>query len=157
MAQDAYGKFCETHKMAYSREYAAWANMLYRCKNPNAAQYSRYGGRGIQVCSSWEKFENFIKDMGMRPSEHHSLDRIDVNGDYRPENCRWADLKTQNRNRRNTRHYFYKGETLSLPDLIEKYNLPKDRTLNRIRRGWDISEAIEHPNKPKFGRSECSL
>lgn len=83
----------------------------------------------------------------------HSIDRIDPNGDYTKENCRWATVREQNRNRRNTRKFIYRGENLTVMDIIEKYQLPKARTLNRLRRGWSIRDAVEKPDQPKFGRT----
>jgi hypothetical protein len=82
-----------------SREYGTWANMHYRCRNPNAQKYALYGGRGVKVCPRWDSFLNFLEDMGEKPVGM-SIDRIDPDGDYEPSNCRWADSYTQNRNRR---------------------------------------------------------
>lgn len=81
-------------------EYKIWVNIRYRCLNENSKPYKHYGGRGIKICERWDDFDLFIEDMGKRPSKNHSVDRIDVNGDYSPENCRWADWTTQNRNSR---------------------------------------------------------
>lgn len=87
-----------------SLEYNSWTAMKNRCYNKNFKFYKYYGGRGIEVCQTWiESFEDFVKDMGRRPSKNFSLDRIDVNGNYEPSNCRWADKKNQANNRRNNK------------------------------------------------------
>ena len=92
-----------THGMSYSPEYKSWAGAVQRCTNPNCTGYEFYGGRGITVCSQWlHSFEQFFKDMGVRP-KGTSLDRIDVNGDYKPSNCKWATQKEQNYNTRRKR------------------------------------------------------
>jgi len=91
-----------THGMAgapHSKVYSAWSSMMSRCFNERTKSWANYGGRGITVCARWERFENFLADMGI-PSAGESLDRIDANGNYEPGNCRWADAKTQTRNRR---------------------------------------------------------
>lgn len=89
------------HGRARSIEFRTWHNIKQRCQNPGAASYKYYGGRGIKVCERWlASFEAFYEDMGPRPSPHHSIDRIDVDGDYEPGNCRWATAKQQVDNRR---------------------------------------------------------
>lgn len=87
-------------KNAKYPEYWVWIAMRHRCNCKKSRVYKYYGGRGIKICSRWKSFDNFIKDMGFRPSSSHSLDRINVNGDYEPSNCRWASSLTQILNRR---------------------------------------------------------
>lgn len=87
----------------YKREHKSWSGAKSRCYNPNCATYQYYGGRGIKVCNEWlgpNGFATFLQDMGPKPGPEYSLDRIDPNGDYCPENCRWADKWTQSANRR---------------------------------------------------------
>lgn len=91
----------ETRNYSETSEYGTWRSMISRCEDNNNKAYDNYGGRGIKVCSRWlESFDNFLEDMGRRPSEKHSIDRINVNGGYKPSNCRWADGVEQARNKR---------------------------------------------------------
>lgn len=90
-----------THGMTYSLEFRSWQSMKDRCSNPNGKSWKYYGGRGIRVCERWiNSFEDFYADMGPRPSLEYSIDRIDVNGNYEPGNCRWATKAQQIANRR---------------------------------------------------------
>lgn len=83
-----------------SPEYRSWKGMLNRCRNPGATGFKNYGGRGIKVCERWHSYENFLADMGRKPAPKYSLDRIDCDSDYTPDNCRWATPTEQSRNRR---------------------------------------------------------
>lgn len=86
--------------LSQTTEYRVWASMKQRCLNQNSTRYARYGGRGIVICDQWKNdFQAFLNDMGMRPSPGHSLDRIDNDGNYTPDNCRWATRSEQQRNK----------------------------------------------------------
>lgn len=111
------------HGKYKTKEYKIWKSIKARCLNENAVGYEHYGGRGITICKRWEKsFDNFILDMGYRPSENHSIDRIKNDQGYYPSNCRWATSKEQNRNRRSNVLLTYKGEVLILKDFSIKVN-----------------------------------
>lgn len=90
------------HGYAGTREHATWLDMRNRCRNPDAHNYARYGGRGIKVCERWDAFENFLADLGERPGKGYSIERRDNDGDYEPSNCKWATRFEQARNKRNT-------------------------------------------------------
>lgn len=92
----------KTHGMVGTSTYVIWESMIKRCTNPNSSHYAYYGGRGIKVCDSWRKFENFFKDMGIRP-DSLEIDRIDGNGNYEPSNCRWVTKLVNQLNRRSVK------------------------------------------------------
>lgn len=80
-------------------EFRSWSKMWNRCTNPNSNRYHRYGGRGIRICKRWEKFKNFLSDMGRKPTAKHSIERKNNDGNYTPSNCKWATAKEQSNNR----------------------------------------------------------
>lgn len=125
-------------------EYSIWKGLRGRCRNKNNPKYKNYGGRGIKVCERWEDFWNFYDDMGKRP-EGMSIDRIDVNGDYSPENCRWADTDTQENNRTTTRLVRIGGEVKSVKHWADYYGINTSTVRDRYFRGWDIVKAITTP------------
>lgn len=96
-----------TREGRFSPEYQSWVGMIARCENPRKQHWAHYGGRGIRVCARWRKsFEAFFADMGRKPAPNHSIDRIDVDGNYEPGNCRWATQAEQIKNRRPRRRPF---------------------------------------------------
>ena len=119
-----------------SRLYRAWQNMKARCYNPRSTYYSYYGARGIKVCDEWrDNYPAFARDMGDPPSPQHSLDRVDPDGDYTPDNTRWADKRTQAVNRRNVHMVTLGGETRPLPYWCDLYGLPLKRTRYQLKSG----------------------
>lgn len=147
--RDDSGRFVNTHNMSFHREYGIWGNMIYRCTNKNSHLWDLYGNRGISVCDEWFSFEKFISDMGLSPSENHSLDRIDVNKGYFKDNCRWATPKEQARNRRNSMGVYIDGVFMQVDDYCEKYKISKHAIKNRIRRGWTNERIISTEVKIK--------
>ena len=138
-----------THGMWKSKEFSIWSSMKDRCYNPNNPRYKNYGGRGIIICDRWiNSFKNFYLDMGN--SNGLSIDRIDVNKNYEASNCRWANAKTQARNRTNNRKFTYSNETLCMSEWCEKLNMPISTFNNRLIRGWDINKIIETPVREKI-------
>ena len=120
--------------MSINRKYySVWSGMRSRCNNPRDVAYKNYGGRGIKVCERWNSYENFLNDMYPKP-EGFSLDRIDNDGPYSPENCRWADRKLQARNRRSTLKIKYKENEYTFGELKEKFPEFKDMSYAQIRR-----------------------
>lgn len=113
--------------------YYTWSNMLARCSNPKASRYEQYGGRGIAVCDRWLSFENFLNDMGERP-EGLSLDRIDPDGGYSKENCRWASTSQQSNNRRNNVFVDYEGKRYTIKQLSDLLDVPYERLRYALRR-----------------------
>jgi len=130
-----------THKTK-SKIYGKWVDMHQRCNNSNHKHYKSYGGRGITVCERWSKFENFLEDMGI-PKNKDELDRVDVDSNYEPNNCKWSTRREQCRNKRNTLYVNYKGESIKLISLAEKYNIQYHRLYNRVvRQSMSIDNAL---------------
>ena len=137
-----------THGMCNTPENRAWGDMKQRCHNKDNKRYHRYGGRGIKVCKRWRKsFENFIKDMGLRPSPKHSLERIDNNKGYLPSNCTWATREDQYRNRAPTKLITYNGKTLSTAEWGRTVGLSKECMYYRIKAGWGIGRILDTPSE----------
>jgi hypothetical protein len=116
-----------------TKTYEVWKNMRQRCNNPKNPQYINYGGRGIKICDRWNNYENFLEDMG-ETSEGLSIDRIDNDKGYSPDNCRWATRKEQNRNQRKNIHVTINGVTKLLVEWVEAGVMSYSQYFNKLRR-----------------------
>jgi hypothetical protein len=142
------------HGGRYTPEYRVWSQMHGRCTQKKRKCFKNYGGRGISVCERWNNFQNFLADMGMRPSPKHSIERNDNDGNYSPNNCRWATAKEQGRNKRTSRRFNIGGKMMTLGEAREKYKafgISYKVIHQRITRdGWPIISALTVPqgNRP---------
>jgi hypothetical protein len=116
--------------------------MIQRTGNPNNPDYPRYGGRGITVCKRWKSFENFADDMGPTFREGLTLERLDVNADYGPDNCTWITIQEQQRNRRNNHPITWRGQTMILSVWEETLGLKRRILGSRLRSGWSVERAL---------------
>jgi hypothetical protein len=134
------------HGRTHTPEFATWSRMKRRCSNPRDIRFQHYGGRGIKVCERWrDSFENFHVDMGPRPSPEHSIDRINNDGDYEPDNCRWATRTEQARNTSNQKLYELHSESMALFDWCQRYGRTVRLVQNRLYKGWSLEEALTKP------------
>lgn len=154
---DAWSCGCHASERAAARnyrhgsrdtpEYRVWTGMIGRCHNPKNKSFPRYGGRGIAVCDRWrDSFQDFLRDVGPRPSPSHSIDRIDNSRGYEPGNCRWATARTQTNNRGVTLLVTLDGETRPLAEWCEARGLNYYTVWSRIsQRGWSPEAALSTP------------
>jgi hypothetical protein len=134
------------HGRSHTHLHRAWIAMKNRCLCPTSGPWPHYGGRGIGVCVRWaESFEAFAADVGEPPSPRHSLDRIDVNGDYKPGNCRWATVREQHDNRRVTLFVECFGERRTLREWAAETDIAYFTLRARMRRGWEARRALTTP------------
>jgi hypothetical protein len=138
-------KLKQKHDCSYHANYKVWRGMIQRCTHLQNKDYPSYGGRGITVCNDWLDPNNFIKDMGERPSKLHTIDRIDNNGNYEPNNCRWVLMLTQSHNKRNNRNLTAYGETLCMAEFSRKYNIAQTTIMRRLRNGMTAEQIIQTP------------
>lgn len=146
----AASKANKTHGRARDRVYTIWVQMRGRCKNAKSKAFPYYGGRGIRVCERWESFENFLSDMGEPPTEQHSIDRMDANGSYCPENCRWATDAEQGWNKRSTRFVDIGGILKPMAVWIREFGIGHGTVYKRMAKGMTPEEAITTPVNAKF-------
>lgn len=136
-----------THGMSKSRTYMLWNSMWLRVTDSK-----RYMDRGITICKEWEQFENFLGDMGECPEDKYSLDRIDNDGHYTPENCRWANRSEQQRNKRTTRMLTFQGRTQAASAWAEECGMTLSTLTSRLDRGWTVEKALTTPEGLKRGK-----
>lgn len=140
---DATRKSNRTHgRSGRNPEYIAWCRMRQRCLNPKKDSFIHYGGRGITVCPEWESFERFYVDMGARPSPLHSIDRIDVDGPYSPENCRWATKTEQARNKRSNIRLSHNGRTMTLAEWAIETEVSYSSLYRRFKAGLPANQVL---------------
>lgn len=149
------------HNLVGSKIYNTYLRMKQRCFDKNCERYKNYGGRGVTICDEWLdkengfiNFYNWAYENGY--NENLSIDRIDVNGNYEPSNCRWITMEEQARNKTNTIRVEYENEILTLKDLCRKLNLNYKTIWNRLKSGYDLYKAINTPiRKSKTSKSAC--
>ena len=140
---------CRTHGLSSTLAAKSWYAMISRCNNPKDKDYPRWGGRGVRVCRRWLKLENFIADMGERPSKRHSIERRDNDGNYCKSNCYWALPIQQMSNRRVTVYLTYKGKRRTIRQWADKLGQPYQLLANRYQQGWPVKHIL---TMPKFGK-----
>ncbi len=137
------------HNLTNTRLYNTWTHMKGRCLNPTDAAYKNYGGRGITVCQEWQDdFINFYNwAMANGYTKKLTIDRININGNYEPKNCRWVDMKTQGRNKRTNVTLPYNGETHCLKEWAEIVNIKVGTLQNRVYKQWSVKDILTQPVK----------
>lgn len=134
------------HGASKTPEFQSWNSMVHRCTNPKSRAYGNYGGRGIAVCDRWRNsFVNFLADMGPRPTPKHTIDRIDNNGPYSPDNCRWATRIEQARNTRRSIVLDFNGQSLTLFEWAERSGVPYKTLRSRVNARWNVERILSTP------------
>lgn len=138
-----------THDMCYTRIYRIWKAMKTRCTNPNSHDFHNYGGRGITVCKEWsDDFMNFYNwAVANGYADDLTIDHIDVNGNYEPNNCRWANNELQAKNRRTSIFITFNDSTHSIPEWEEITGIKSATIRKRLRAGWNIKDVLTKPLK----------
>ncbi len=137
----------KTHGKSNTATYKIWISMKNRCLNKKNKSYHNYGGRGIIVCKKWLKFENFLLDMGEKP-KNKSIDRIDINGNYEPNNVKWSTAKEQADNRRDNRYYTFNGKTQNLEQWSIELGINKITLYARLNYlNWSVRKAFTQPKR----------
>ncbi len=144
--QKAAGRGNAKHRLTGTRIYRIWTGMIQRCCNPRVKRYDCYGGRGITVCQRWrDSFEAFLEDMGEPPTEKHSIDRVDNDGNYEKSNCRWATNKVQSRNSRHNVMLTINRETMCVSAWADRMQIKPKMIYDRLATGWQAPDAVMVP------------
>lgn len=139
------------HGQRNTRLYKIWCGMKYRCYNSNSDEYETYGGRGIRICKEWNlnfrKFYDWAMNNGYE--DNLTIDRINVNGNYTPENCRWTTMKVQENNKRNNRIIEYKNKMQTISQWADDIGTRKEVIYYRLNHGWSVERALTQPVKKR--------
>lgn len=158
-AAELLRKLRTTHGMSKTRTFRIWSGIRERCHKPYSSRYQYYGARGIKLCDRWQKFENFLADMG-QAEQSQTIERINNNGDYSPENCIWASQKLQNNNKSNNRFLEYNGQRKTISQWADVIGIHQDILWKRLDRGWSIKKSLTLPlqvNQFKAGVRRTSI
>lgn len=151
------GVAVRTHGKSNTPEFKSWCSMRARCYIPSATGYSDYGGRGITVCQRWlASFDNFLSDMGEMPTPRHTIDRVNNDGNYEPNNCVWATKKEQLQNTRRSHKLTHNGETLTLSQWQDRTGISQKTIISRINKyGWSSEMALTVQPKNPYPRASA--
>lgn len=156
LRKETLSKMTKKHGFTKSHLYKTWTNIKTRCHNPLCSEYERYGGRGITICKEWENFEAFMdwaikngysEECYIGGRHKLSIDRINNDGNYCPENCRWITQKEQARNKSNNRFLEYRGKVYCLSELAEISTVTVDTLRQRLKKGFSVEEAVDTPSR----------
>ena len=147
--RNSYGSGSYKHGLSTTKEYKEWCNMRERCYNPRSSSFKNYGARGIGVYDEWKNdfqaFHDYVSKLPHYGDPGYTLDRIDNDNDYMPENVRWADMITQANNRRNNVRLIYKEKSYTISELARTFGIKSDVLRSRLRYGWSVEDAVTTP------------
>lgn len=157
LQRDTASEYSRTHGLSHLPEYDTWCHIIARCEKPDGKSWNNYGGRGITMCPQWrESFECFLQDMGRKPTPQHTIERVNNDKGYSPDNCIWATMAVQNTNKRNIRYFTLDGETLHMTDWAHRLGTRTATIVKRLNRGWTIRQALLTPILHRSSQS-CAI
>lgn len=154
LQRERTGNATRVHGMTKTRLHRVWCAMRNRCERTNNDNYAYYGGRGIKVCDEWKKFQPFMEwALSSGYADNLTLDRIDSDKDYYPENCRWATMHEQNSNKRNNHYLEFQGQIKTISDWSDITGIPRYTLLRRVNElGWNAEKALSTPPKRRINK-----